>query len=87
MTDENIKSENLFSSKIDKIASEISSKKYLRKQLMAYQREFPKKYAKGKKFAVIEGRDIGTEIFPKLKLKFLCGRMQKFELKEGTSKY
>ena len=31
---------------------------------MAYQREFPRKYAKGKKFVVIEGRDIGTEIFP-----------------------
>ena len=36
---------------------------------MAYQREFPKKYAKGKKFVVIEGRDIGTEIFPKAKIK------------------
>ncbi|GIR04832.1 MAG: cytidylate kinase [Candidatus Pelagibacterales bacterium] len=69
LTDENIKSESLFSSKIDKIASEISSKKYLRKQLMIYQREFPRKYAKGKKFAVIEGRDIGTEIFPQAKIK------------------
>ena len=66
---ENIKSDKLFTSKIDKIASEISSKKYLRKELMAYQREFPTKYAHDKKFAVIEGRDIGTVIFPHAKIK------------------
>tara|TARA_B100001027_G_C16244049_1_gene320897 strand:+ start:164 stop:796 length:633 start_codon:yes stop_codon:yes gene_type:complete len=69
LTYEKIKSEKLFSSKVDKVASKISSKKYLRKQLMAYQREFPKKYAKGKKFVVIEGRDIGTKIFPQAKIK------------------
>ena len=69
LTDEKIQSKKLFSSKLDKVASKISSKKYLRKQLMTYQREFPSKYAKGKKFAVIEGRDIGTEIFPDAKIK------------------
>tara|TARA_Y100000816_G_scaffold289372_1_gene275700 strand:+ start:106 stop:735 length:630 start_codon:yes stop_codon:yes gene_type:complete len=69
LTIENINSKYLFSSKIDKIASEISKKKYLRNQLKIYQREFPKKYARGKKFAVIEGRDIGTEIFPQAKIK------------------
>tara|TARA_B100002019_G_scaffold288376_1_gene301889 strand:- start:334 stop:960 length:627 start_codon:yes stop_codon:yes gene_type:complete len=69
LTDKNLRSTRLFSSKIDKIASEISSKKYLRKQLMIYQREFPNIYAKGKKYAVIEGRDIGTEIFPQAKIK------------------
>ena len=86
LTDENIKSENLFSSKIDKIASEISSKKYLRKTINGLPERISKKYAKGKKFAVIEGRDIGTEIFPKRKLKFSCGQMQKFALKEDTYK-
>ena len=41
----NIDNINLFSSDIDKIASKISAKKYLRDQLRFYQREFPKKYA------------------------------------------
>ena len=68
LTNKNINSKELFSSKIDKIASEISKKKYLRNQLKIYQREFPKKYT-GKKFVVIEGRDIGTEIFPQAKIK------------------
>ena len=36
---------------------------------MTYQRGFPKKYAKDRKFAVIEGRDIGTEVFPLAKIK------------------
>ena len=60
---------NLFSSDIDKIASKISAKKYLRDQLRVYQREFPKKYANRKKYAIVEGRDIGTEIFPEAKFK------------------
>jgi cytidylate kinase len=69
LTNKNLSSKKLFSSKIDKIASDISSKKYLRNQLKIYQREFPRKYAIGKKFSVIEGRDIGTEIFPQAKIK------------------
>ncbi len=64
-----LSSKNLYSSEIDKIASKISAKKYLRDQLKSYQREFPKKYGKQKKFAIIEGRDIGTEIFPEAKYK------------------
>ena len=36
---------------------------------MSFQREFPKKNAKNKKFAIIEGRDIGTKIFPDAKFK------------------
>ena len=69
LTDEDINSKNLFSSEIDKIASKISAKKYLRSQLLLYQREFPKKYAKSKRFAVIEGRDIGTHVFPMAEIK------------------
>ena len=66
---EKLNSENLFNREIDKIASTISKRKYLRDELKSYQREFPKKYCKGKKFAIVEGRDIGTEIFPEAKFK------------------
>ena len=55
-----INSNKLFSSEIGLLASQISKKKYLRDQLKDYQREFPKKHARGSKFAVVEGRDIGT---------------------------
>ena len=50
------------------IASQISTRKYLRDELKIYQK-IPKKQAKSKKFAIIEGRDIGTEIFPRAKFK------------------
>ena len=69
LNDNEISSKNLFSSEIDKTASKISAKKYLRDTLRIYQREFPKKYAKNMKFVIIEGRDIGTVIFPEAKLK------------------
>ncbi len=65
-----LKSRELYSSEIDKIASKISAKKYLRNQLMKFQKEYPKKYAKSNKYAIIEGRDIGTEIFPGAHFKF-----------------
>ena len=86
LTDENIKSKKLFSSKIDKIASEISSKKYLRKQLMAYQREFPKNMLKARNLQLLKEEILELKYFHKLKLKFSCGQMQKFALKEDTCK-
>ena len=64
-----LNSKDLFNREIDKIASKISTQKYLRDQLLTYQKEFPLKYAKNKKFAIIEGRDIGTKIFPSAKFK------------------
>lgn len=67
--DTELYSDGLFTSEISKIASEISAKDYLRSQLREYQREFPGNYARRKKFAIIEGRDIGTEIFPDAKFK------------------
>ena len=79
------KSNKLFSSDVDQIASKISAKKYLREQLMSFQREFPKR-TQNKKFAIIEGRDIGTKIFPMLSLKSLCGQTQKLGRKEGINK-
>ncbi len=69
LTNNDINSKNLFTNEIDEIASRISKKKYLRNELMSYQRAFPEKYAKNKKFAIVEGRDIGTEIFPSAKFK------------------
>ena len=69
LTEEEINSKNLFSSEIDLISSKISAQKYLRDQLKEYQRKFPKMYARRKKFAIIEGRDIGTEIFPEANYK------------------
>ena len=62
-------SPNLYSSEIDKISSSISANKYLRDELKDYQRNFPMNYAKKNKYAIIEGRDIGTVIFPDAKYK------------------
>ena len=59
-----MKSKHLYSSEIDKVSSIISTYNYLRNELKLYQRNFPKNFAKHKKFAIIEGRDIGTVIFP-----------------------
>ena len=64
-----LNSKNLYSSEIDNIASIISKKKYLRERLKIYQRNFPNNFAKNNKFAIIEGRDIGTVIFPNAKYK------------------
>ena len=33
-------------------------------KMMKYQRDFPKKYSSSSKFVIVEGRDIGTVIFP-----------------------
>ena len=60
---------NLYSNEIDEVSSLISAKKYVREELRKFQRNFPKKYAKNNKFAIIEGRDIGTVIFPDAKYK------------------
>ena len=64
-----LNSKDLYSSEIDKMASIVSRKKYLREELKTFQMKFPKNYAKNKKLAIIEGRDIGTVIFPKAKYK------------------
>ena len=57
-------SKELYSSKVDNLSSIISSKKRLRDKLITFQRKFPKKYGKSSEFVIIEGRDIGTVIFP-----------------------
>ncbi len=62
-----LSNENLFTAKIDRLSSLISSRQYIRDRLKLFQKDFPRRYAKGKKFALIEGRDISTEIFPNAK--------------------
>ena len=57
-------SNELYSSEVDNVSSLISAKKQLRAKLTNFQRDFPKNYGKDSKFAIIEGRDIGTVIFP-----------------------
>ena len=46
LSDNDMRSNNLFNSGIEKIASQISAREYLRDELKVYQREFPKKYQK-----------------------------------------
>ena len=64
-----LNSKELYSSEVDNISSIISAKKQLRDKLIKFQRDFPKKFYKSSKFAIIEGRDIGTVIFPKADFK------------------
>ena len=60
-----LNSKKLYSPRIDNISSRISSIKDLRSRLLKYQRNFAKKYSGSKKYVIVEGRDIGTVIFPK----------------------
>ncbi len=57
-------SEDLYSSEVDNVSSIISAKKQLRNKLITFQKSFPKKLDDRVKLAIIEGRDIGTVIFP-----------------------
>ncbi len=67
---DNLKSSGLYSSEVDNVASIISAEKQVRNKLITFQRNFPKKYGNKTKFAIIEGRDIGTIIFPRANFKF-----------------
>ena len=66
---DNLSSAELYSSEVDNVSSIISAKKQVRNKLISFQRSFPKKYGDNIKFAIIEGRDIGTIIFPKANCK------------------
>ena len=57
-------SNKLYSSDVDNVSSMIAAKKQLRDKLIKFQRAFPKHYCKNSNFAIVEGRDIGTVIFP-----------------------
>jgi len=64
INEDSLNSKNLYSPEVDNISSQISSIGDLRSELLKFQRNFPKKYSKSKKYIIIEGRDIGTVIFP-----------------------
>ena len=64
INEDSLNSKNLYSPEVDNISSQISSIGDLRSELLEYQRNFAKKYSKSKKYVIIEGRDIGTIIFP-----------------------
>ncbi len=64
INNKSLNSKKLYSSEIDNISSIISSMKELRTQLLKYQRNFAKQYDGSKEYVIIEGRDIGTVIFP-----------------------
>jgi cytidylate kinase len=66
---DNLSSTELYSSDVDNVSSIISAKKQVRNKLIMFQRSFPKKYGNNIKFVIIEGRDIGTIIFPKANYK------------------
>ena len=66
---DNLSSPELYSSEVDNVSSIISAKKQVRNKLIAFQRSFPKKYGNNIKYTIIEGRDIGTIIFPKANYK------------------
>ena len=66
---DNLNSAELYSSKVDNLSSIISAKKQVRNKLITFQKGFPKKYGDNFKFVIIEGRDIGTIIFPKANYK------------------
>ena len=71
----------LYTDKIDLISSKISSNKQLRRALISYQRRFPKIQKKRIKHVIIEGRDIGTIIFPRAKVKFFMWASSKVRAK------
>ena len=71
----------LYTEEIDLISSKISSNKELRKALVSYQRSFPKIQKKRIKHVIIEGRDIGTVIFPRAKVKFFMWASSKIRAK------
>ena len=61
-----LNSNELFTSEVDNASSIISANKKLRERLTKFQRDFPKiNDVSNRKFAIIEGRDIGTIVFPK----------------------
>ena len=64
LNENNLDDSDLFNPEIDKISSSIASKPFIRNALLKYQRNFPKKKAKNTEYVIIEGRDIGTVVFP-----------------------
>ena len=83
--DDALNSKKLYSSEIDNISSKISSIKELRSKLLKFQRKFPKRYSGKKKWVIIEGRDIGTIIFPKADIKIFMWASSETRAKRRVS--
>ncbi len=64
LNEDKLNNKNLFNPEIDRISSNIAAKPFVRNSLLKFQRSFPKKKLKSSKYVVIEGRDIGTVVFP-----------------------
>ena len=71
----------LYTEEIDLISSKISSNKQLRRALINYQRKFPEIQKNRIKYVIIEGRDIGTVVFPRAKVKFFMWASSKIRAK------
>lgn len=70
-------SKKLYNKSIDLISSQISSIPELRKLTVKIQRNFTKLNSCASKLLIAEGRDMGTVIFPKAKIKiFLWARAE-----------
>ena len=78
---DNLNSAELYSSEVDNLSSIISAKKEVRNKLITFQRSFPKKYGNNIEFVIIEGRDIGTIIFPKASHKIFLWAASKVRAK------
>ena len=78
---DNLNSTELYSSEVDNLSSIISAKKEVRNKLITFQRSFPKKYGNNIEFVIIEGRDIGTIIFPKASHKIFLWAASKVRAK------
>ena len=63
---ESIDKGEIYSDNISNLASQIATKGYIREELLKIQRKF----ANGKKGVVVDGRDIGTVVFPNADFKF-----------------
>ena len=64
LNEDKLNNKNLFNPVIDLISSNIAAKPFVRNSLLKFQRIFPKKNLKNSKYVIIEGRDIGTVVFP-----------------------
>ncbi|WPX96421.1 (d)CMP kinase [Candidatus Bandiella euplotis] len=62
----NVGEQELYANEISDAASKIAVQKQVREHLLMVQRNF----ANGKKGVVVDGRDIGTVVFPKADFKF-----------------
>jgi cytidylate kinase len=80
-----IKSKKIYSREIDEISSRISSIKELRQKLVRFQRLFVQKQPKTKKYVILEGRDIGTIIFPKADHKIFMWASSEIRAKRRAS--